>query len=650
MRTTITRIFFYFIFLFYAGDVVLCQVSNNFVSSSYLNIGVNHGVHPNYRNEFPEGYYFLEGGTHINLKKIPFKLSFRHSNEDLYTGKSSYFKVSYNPSQKHYGNLADLTKKLKELETQIYELENSSNKELSALSFKNTTNLNTNYKAKYFLKDTLSPIAAEIPDISIDEVSIETTYSKSNSLPKSDYSKLTMLKGEYESTMQTYVEEAKKYQNPEFYSIKKLDIGLTTLPESSISGNAIPIHGLSVALQRQKYFSVFSSGFTMCNQLFSNQLFDQIIYNNYNPFNQNDFFYVDKIKWISSAIVGVGDQRGDFIQIETYHVGNTLTPKFKRLDQTGSITNNFVFQKRLNEWYFKGGTGFSQGIDSMNRNAFGLSTLLYFGELKYIKNNGKIRSEISYRKMPMEYDSWAIGINTRSNEKIQFRHFQKITRKWFLTLRGSIDSFVLPGKDTIGNFLSTRQAGLDQQIKVRKNLQVYSNYTLLMIAKTNEDHQFNHLIKTGIIYTKNRKNDNWITGFDFNYALMNMQDTLGELMQVSNRILYSRGKWTFGSAISWSYNTAIGNFTGQNWVWKPSVKYEKGTFFLAGSIARLWSEQFGTKTGGEIKSGYWFDEYVGFDVSVNYFLPTDFILDYLNETHVDSSPFLVRFKLKIKIS
>lgn len=587
---------------------------------------------------------------------MPFSFQFRLSNEELYSGRPSYFRLSYNPIQKLTNNLSDLESKLAEIESKINDLQVKKSAFDQKISYQNTLLSNQKYKTMYYKLDTASiqnPSTPSIPSIpsvgmgfdSLNPIHGIDTFSLNYSKTLEELASLQLKKSQLE---EAYLKELNKYQKPTLNSIKKLDFGLTSLPESSVSGNAIPIHGISMAMERERYYASISSGVTMRNQLFSNQLFDQIIYNNYNVFNQNDLFFVEKLKWISSSIVGLGKQNGHFIQLETTQVGSTYSTKLKRIERSNSITNNIVFQRKIRSLVFKGGVGYSFRSDSTGRSSFGTNQLLYFGDLEYVSKKGHIQSELNYRKMPSEYESWAIGINTRASEKLAFRHHHKLTKRWIVTLRGSIDRFVLT--DSLNTSLSTRQIGFNQQIKLSKKIQAYSDYTLLQIARSSDVKQgINHLGKLGMSYTKSTKKASLLMSGDVSYAQLNSRDSIGELIQITNRVQIKKGLWRFGNEISWSESANIGNFTGSNLVVKPFLFVEKGTFYFGGSLSRLWSEQFGQNTGGEVKIGYWFDAYYGIEAGIRYFLPTDFILFYLSEKTLKHDPFITNIKMKFKI-
>lgn len=117
---------------------IFCQNSTSLFSSNYLSFGSNFGLNPNYRNPKPEGYWFVEGGANVNIKKLPFILSFRQSNELLFTGRSSYFKFSLNPQQQSFNRLDLISKKLDLVKSEIDALNLNLSTTKSDISYLNT--------------------------------------------------------------------------------------------------------------------------------------------------------------------------------------------------------------------------------------------------------------------------------------------------------------------------------------------------------------------------------------------------------------------------------------------------------------------------------------------------------------------------------
>lgn len=626
---------------------IFCQNSTSLFSSNYLSFGSNFGLNPNYRNPKPEGYWFVEGGANVNIKKLPFILSFRHSNELLFTGRPSYFKFSLNPQQQSFNRLDLISKKLELVKSEIDALSLNLSTTKSDISYLNTLLNNQKLKNQYLSSDSLG-IDYSLHAISF-HVDDQLKLDSLKQLENIQLQELKLSELKYDSLQLDYQLELKKYQKPNLSFLKKFDIGLTTLPSSGISKNAIPIHGVSVGFERDKYYGSISSGFTMPNQLFSNALFDQIIYNHYNIFNQNDFFFVEKIKLVSSSIVGFGKENGSHIQVESYHAGNTFDGKLKRIENGSSLTNNVLIQKQVKAFRFVGGLGHTHYFDSVKRGPISIDRVLVYGEVEYLRKDGRMKSSMNYRKMPSDYENWVIGINTRSSEKFEIKNYYKITRRWITNLRFSMDKFQLP--DSTSTQLSTRQLGFDQQLKIQRNIQLFSNYTVLNIKNSSTTRfDLSHLAKLGVAFTKNAKHSSWIVSSDLSYAKMNMRDSLSELIQISNRIQYRTGRWIFGNEVSWNRNIGIGYFSGENWTVKPYFKFEKGKFFVSGSIKRLWSEQFGNHTGGDIKLSFWFTENVGVDYVLTYYLPTEFILFYQNDMLLNSTtPFCSFLKVKIII-
>lgn len=80
--------------------------------SADLKIGSVYGIHPNLRNETPQGYYFIEGVSSATIVGLPLKMNFRNSNEDLRFGRASFFKLSFDTQKFRELNVEQLQGKI----------------------------------------------------------------------------------------------------------------------------------------------------------------------------------------------------------------------------------------------------------------------------------------------------------------------------------------------------------------------------------------------------------------------------------------------------------------------------------------------------------------------------------------------------------
>lgn len=640
-------------------------LEKKFMRNSFYSIGSTYGLNPNYRNNLPEGYYFIEGRSDLTVKNIPLSVRFRYSNEELYTGRSSFFKISYNNALHKLDRIEDYAKKIQQNNQAIADL-NAENYELkSKISFINTLKNNNKFEKYVIKQDYPSELKIEapplnlpltpsigIPDVSSSTLNLSTfqldsLQEKLNfNLRVMDSLNLDNYKINNKYLSQIPVLNAGKFTN------KKFDIGMTTLSESSMSSNSIPIHGLSGEIETDRYFYGGSVGFTLPNQLLSNQIFEQILYNNYNTFNQGDFFIVDKINFVAGSKIGYGRKRKSYIGLENYYIGSQFNSSLKRIDSgLKALNTNLVFQKiLLPRLIVSGGLGFTQSFsDSLPNRALGLNDLAVTGKVNYNSKNDKRKFELLYRKIPSSYDSWIIGVNNRATERTSFKYHQFVSRKLKLTIRGAVDKINLP--DSSKNSFRTEQVGADISLRLAKNVSSFGSYTILNMTdrSTKINQQYNHLLKLGFSTLYSKKESRFVTIHDLSYARFFLNDTISELQQFSTKYNFDRRNLLAGLEVRVTNFTGTGHFSGQNIIVNPHIGYKNKHGYVSISYNRLWSERYGNRYGGVVKVGLVFDEYIDLEFQATSFLPTEFI--HLGDAYLqyNSIPYFARLSLNIKV-
>lgn len=411
--------------------------------SADLKIGSVYGIHPNLRNEIPQGYYFIEGVSSATIVGLPLKMNFRNSNEELRFGRAGFFKLSFDSQKFRELNVEQLQGKIVGINSEI----DSKNKILFGLQSK----LSFLYQKKIELENKLKLNKANLPTLKEDSIDFEMhkkieslSAIKGFEMPETSLNFEASEKYNLDSLnlkiegfqtkiddLNTNLKELKtqKQKLQELYSkkvmnkatsflsgIKKFDIGLTTLSKSSMSKNSIPMQGVHVQYVWDNYFTDVAAGYSLPNQLFSNQAFDQLIYNSGNIFNQGDFFQVKNTQFISSARIGYGKEVGNHIALENFYTG----PFVKFLDQkqnlspsyTSNVTGKYSPTK-LKNLKFTSSMGYTwkKQPDSLSINYQSITnSIALFSSASYSFTKTNSSLEASFRRIPSEYDGSTQGI------------------------------------------------------------------------------------------------------------------------------------------------------------------------------------------------------------------------------------------------
>ena len=442
-----------------------------------LRIGPTYGIHPNLRNEQPAGYYFIEGNSSLTVVGLPFNFIFRKSNENLRYGRASYFKMSFDVQKFKSISAAKLENQLTALDSSIQ----ADNAKLyllkSKLSYLYQKKTELDAKLKLAKPTNIVPSfsidSLTIPNLLIDSLNKFTPLNISDSVPNLSYTtaakkdslftniqfyqnsistiegNLTELHTKKQKLQVLYSQILKKETTSLLSGIQKFDVGLTTLSKSSMSKNSIPMQGVHIQYVWDNYFTDVAAGYSLPNQLFSNQAFDQLIYNSGNIFNQGDFFQVKNTQFISSARIGYGKEAGNHIALENFYTG----PFVKFLDQkqnlspsyTSNVTGKYSPPK-LKNLKFTSSMGYTwkKQPDSLSTNYQSITnSIALFSSASYSITKTNSSLEASFRRIPSEYDGATQGIYLNKTNRFEFIYKQSFSRNFKSSFRLVRDNFTI---------------------------------------------------------------------------------------------------------------------------------------------------------------------------------------------------------------
>jgi hypothetical protein len=650
--------------------------------SMELKIGSVYGIHPNLRNQFPQGYYFFEGVSSATFAGLPLNLNFRNSNEELRFGRASFFKLSFDSQKFRELNVSQLQGKIAGVDGEI----DSKSKALFGLESK----LSYLYQKKVELENKLKLNKPNLPKLNHDSLALEIpkpdTLPKINAFEISDTSLnfkelnkynldslnakiqgyqtkigdlsaiLKDLKAQKQKLQELYSKSVLRKATSFLSGIKKFDIGLTTLSKSSMSKNSIPLHGVHFQYERDKYFTDFAAGYTLPNQLFSNQAFDQIVYNSGNIFNQGNFFQVKNIQFVSSAKVGYGKEAGNHLAVENFYTG----PFIAKLDQfskaepkyTTNVTSKYTPNKIKNlTWINTIGYTWNKPADSLKQLTDKVSNhISLFSNV--VVDFPKMRSnfDASFRRIPSSYDGLTQGIFLSQTDRIEFGYKQIVTRNFRTSIKVVRDNFYLQT-----NSISSRQidqATLDMQLKLTKHLVMTSSYSLLAMKDRSSEQvnspELSHLGRLGINTVHEILKNVFTTNHDVSYAQINGFDSVQTLTQVNSKLNYELKRVKFGCAIQYSNFKGLTRIYGQNWLIQPEFGIKVRDFTVSVAYQKLWSEQFKNQQGFTFRTHFSFFKNLDFDLSMQRFLPTEYVL-FTDKNTDFKKPFYLKFSTNIHL-
>lgn len=629
-------------------------------NSTNISFGPIYGLHPNLRNEYPTIYYFVEGNTNFNVKDIPFKMSFRHSDEKLRSGKVNYFRLSldvqalqkrnvnsYRELSEEYlnqidfenqqlkileGKLAYLHQKQKELKVTNQNQHKLSKKTsidsliIPELALSLDTSFNFNQKANI---DSID-FNVNTPKLkSENDSNLDTLHNIMNSVLKSKEN-IKNLEVKYSESLSNYKSIQNKTGGANFLSsVKKLDVGLTSINKSSFSSNSLPIEGVRFAYQQNKYFVDFSSGFTLPNQLISNKIFDQLVYNSENILNSSSFFQVNNTRFVTNVTSGYGDVNGNYLAIENYYVGkiNSIESS-KHIPDGRTVTTNLTgntnisFVKGLTWKNTIGLTWYKE--DSLYQTQDLNDKIGYSSKLNYELKKSNI--QVNYRYLSKEYDGWVQGIYLQQTDRLEILLKQALGKNIRLILRTAKNRYAV---ESVFGRRQTNEGGVDLNLKINTRVYLSSAYTILQLSERNSQalssNHISHLGRVILTSTKNSKNYSFVTNHEIGMVSMQVIDTNQKMLNAVTGYRINLRQVGIGLQINYTRFEGFNELKGQNIVVQPELSYRNKSFYLMVNGQYLISQQFGNVFGGKIILGFSFDKYVDLNFIFQKYLPTDFL-------------------------
>lgn len=627
-----------------------------------FSLGAIYGVRPNYTANFNEGYIFGEFEQALQIRAIPVKLSGRISEEPYRSGRASYFRASYDSYGFKRNELERLDNKLDSLKSlQGFEMD-SLHKLEGKLSYLNQIN----YEQKQALLDSIkfAPLSNQInfldttklisfsnplnPQVLHSTIPVLDTFIIRN-LINDQKEILSSLNSEVIDT-ESEINNLNNKKNLGFLQgIRKFDLGLSSLSPSSLSNNAIPIQGIHISGVVKKTYYDVASGFTLKNQLFSNQVFDQLINNSSNVFNLGNFFSVNNVRFVNSAIIGVGEKGTNSIEIENFYTGRPFEDIRNHIASAISLNNALTVcftPKKLDQLTLSTSIGQSNILNDSNEVRLN-DKMVYKGGLvvRLPKIGGSFES--MFRSLGSEYNGFSQGIYISNSTHGEFTYNQEVGSRLKSMVRYSEDIF--SSHDTINHIRKTKQGTLSLNLKASRNTTISSTYSLVEAVGDTLISPHSHLGQLNVNNSIRLKKNFLITNLSAGYVSIAGQDSLQKIMQFTWQSDFRTEKWFVGLKTSFENFSGLQRMYGSNLICQPEFGFTSKMTDISFAYQLLVSDQFSQDYGLIANFNFRPSAYVTWHFSAQKWLERDTYF-FLQDANEYVKPYFVKIRLSIHLN
>ncbi len=583
--------------------------------SGVYSIGIANGIQPNYRSG--QGDVFVIGSLNQNvtIKNIPLTFSTRLSDEPYISGRASFFRISYDANTAQKNKLDKLQLKKNRIDSlfileqdTLYKIQQKISyfklKELEAINHQrlNLDSLNSQYSALnldsiYTLNSIKNDSFESLSKVEYKNPDFDFELNKYENLLNIKLSELNKLEKEKAEINKKYEEVTNKVHQPFFQGIKKADIGLTSLPKSNFSKNTLPIRGVHLKGEINKFNYDLASGFSFPNQLFSSQVSDQVLLNSSNIFNLTSFFKVDNIRFVNSGIIEYGEKSRNSILVEDFYTGKSFNQITNHEDgERSNVTNigAYYTPKILPNLTLSIGTGMCTSFnDTIKRSLSDQSSQNVGVELRFLKIKGVLSA--NYKKIGNSYKGFSQGIYLSGfvNKDIEYK--QKISKRISSRIYGSESRFQFYDSSTTLSFM--RQGTIDLNAKIGSQSLIYVSGTLIDSKSDTASFGLSYLMKSGIIANKKLNTTNWNSSIDYTNALIKGGDSTQKIEQYNIKSGLKFSHFYFGIKVTYQYYAGLIRVYGVNKTIQPEIGISYKKLDAKITYQYLQSDQFGKDNG-----------------------------------------------------
>lgn len=396
-----------------------------------------------------------------------------------------------------------------------------------------------------------------------------------------------------------------------------------------MSSNAIPIQGLNLRGKVGCVFYNLAAGTTVPIQLFSNSVFDQINMGSQNIFNINEFYSLNTSRFLSSVIIGYGDQERNSIAVENYYSGREISNfKVKNSGLSTSYTSNihttikpFKSINLFGEGSYGQTTDFSQTSSSIyDRSSY--SALIKY---RFFKNNVELHSKT--KRIGKSYDGFSQGIYNSGFSELEGGIKIRLLKR--ITLNSNISSQKFDKKDEGISGLNSMGLHNNLIVSITSKFIVYAGHSLInargfdSLAVGN-----NNLLRSGFQYAKKAGNTIYESSGSAVYTQINRLDSNIVISGLTARIGIKKERVGFGVEASLQEFKGIKNLYGKQITISPDLTIHIKNFDLTGTYKYLISDQSRGQSGFNFRTSYKPSEHFTWEFTGSKWLPIETIYFY----------------------
>jgi hypothetical protein len=645
-----------------------------------IDLGANAGVQSNFLDKRGRMNHFVEVSSSFMFKNIPLTFQGRLSDEKYISGKPTYFRLSYDALAKYRMRKAELEHEIGGLDTDIgginqdiYAMEGKISyldfllEQYKLLKGKNKPQIpNGSLEKPDFPNGKVPDINGKIPDTKIPDLKVPEAN-------KIDFDNLNLDSitdkiSSYKGTLDKWNGKIDSLQNlkngklndlnalnlkkPNGFldGIKRFDLGLTSLSGGKMSNSSVPIQGVRFKGTYRKYFYDVAAGLTVPNKLFSNSVVDQYLNNSQNIFNMNQFFTVNTARFVSSIIIGYGDEERNSVSVENYYNGRDLQSILHKKKQITNNTSNVSFTLsplKSGRLFISGSLGQTIPIgDSVSRNY--ASQLAYTTKVKYRFTRMHTQVYGQVKRIGVNYDGFSQGLYNSGFLHHEYGFQSKLFKHLSIVGKYIGDRYDASSK---GKGLITNGIHIDVQETIIKNLLLFAGYSLIN-ARGNDSITYgnNALYRGGFVYQKKFKKSKFTLSSNSTYSRVNGLDST---IQMTNVILKSEmaHKYIFyGVTANYQDFKGMSKIYGTNIIISPELgaKY-KGVQFTS-AFNYLKSQQFSNQYGFSFTLSATPGKNFTWYMTARRWLPTDALNFITPDVDYPIRPWFWELRLKIHLN
>lgn len=669
-RFLIVFVFFISSFILESGGGIYCQ--NIRFGDTKVTLGILNGLSPNY--ELGKGGVFFMGGLEqdVTIKNISFRLSGRVSNEPFRSGVPSFIRFSYQPKKRDLFLSDSILNQLQNLRTEKLILTDSLSQIESKIAYLYQLKVDQQIwgqlkKQNHF--DTLTnglikidtSLNYSLPTLNIQSFDSAQIVTKSSlKLPETDLNQLELSKYSLQSDLlkldssilkyESEYKEIKQPISPSFLNgIRRFDFGMTSLGGSWGTNNAVPIQGIHVKGKYRRILYDLAAGFSVPNRLFTSNVSDQLLNNNLNPYNFNDFFAVSESRFVSAATISDEGFKNVRYGLENYYTGRSFSELKNKEKLISTLTSNVFasynipFIKGFSIGLKAGSTYLNPQNDSIRFEDKSMAQVKLKWEL--LKFGSKV--DVDSRKIGFGYSGWTQGIYLKGFEDVQLNYSQRLSSKMNAGIRASITKFLAKNPFTNVNTMNLLALNYNYSFKPLSLIYLNAGWISTDVNPRLDGSNYNY--SGGVKWVAQFDDFYWENTAEFSSFKMSTLDSVQQVDQYSLKTGYRLEHWYFGLKGIYQNYSGLQRVYGENKILQLElgVKFNKLQITAIGS--QLISNQFKTDNGLILEAMISPTQFFCWKINVQRWLKSDLV--FFNSLDFElPSPWFMNLQMIIKIN